>query len=308
MLLSNLKQIVEKNFNPIFTFSILIGLFVPGLENISKHIPAYLIAIVIFLSVSKIDQNDLSHINLKEIIVFSLLRFILFPVCIFLVAESFLPEISNGMLLLCLVPAGVSTAALAGILGGSISLALSITVFSTFLAPFVIPLAFYFLTTNQVNIDTISMFYNLIFLIFVPIFLSKLIGRYFRRQNVIIRENASWISVVLISLVTIIILGKYQNEFFKDLFFSFELLFYLSLLYFSYYFFPWFICRNKGLKKNISYTLGSGANNSALAVVLGSLYLDPVNIIFLVLSEVVWTFSLVPFKKFIEIKKRVFSY
>lgn len=68
MISNNLKLKIQNNFNSIFVIAIIIALFCPYIEFIPNKLTTYLLAIVIFLSISKIDQNDLAHISIKEII------------------------------------------------------------------------------------------------------------------------------------------------------------------------------------------------------------------------------------------------
>ena len=73
-----------------------------------------------------------------------------------------------------------------------------------------------------------------------------------------------------------------------------------NLLYLVYYAFGWLYSVGTAWRDRVSYTLGSGVNNTAIVIVLAYLYFPPSVSVFLVTSEIAWVTGMVLFKAFIQ--------
>ena len=86
-------------------------------------------------------------ISLREVTLFYVIRFIALPLLLFYITQLCTPEFANGVLLMALTPAGVSS---------------------------VVPAFFEILSDTSVEIDTVGMFGTLSVLIFEPIIVDRL--------------------------------------------------------------------------------------------------------------------------------------
>lgn len=137
-----LNDLIRRNFTAALMVGFVIGFFAPGLDQLPKALVLFVLALVIFFSCSQISRDEFRQIHYKEALGFTLLRFVLLPVVIYFAIRPFVPDMAEAVFLLCLVPAGVSVGALCAISGGNTTLGLGITVLSSLMAPFSIPLLF----------------------------------------------------------------------------------------------------------------------------------------------------------------------
>ena len=306
MITSSFKTATANNFSLILVAALLAGVFCPGLDRLPDSGVIVVMVVIIFLACSNINQQDFTAVSVWEVVFFYVVRFIALPALFFSVANWTFPTYANGVLLMALVPAGVSSAALANLLRGSVSLALSITVLSTALTPIVIPLFFEFLANTAINIDTIGMFFTLSILVFTPVIADRILDKAFPQQRMVVRTNSGWLTVVLIGVLVLLVVGKYQQAFWQNPGLILICLCLLTLEFALFYLIGWHFAGVLGrgdLSKRISYATCSGANNCGLAAALAFLYLSPENGIFSVLSELPWVLALIPFKQFVSVRQ-----
>ena len=98
----------------------------------------------------------------------------------------------------------------------------------------------------------------------------------------------------------VLIIGRYQNEFWQEPILALSSLTILSIEFAIFYFAGWLFVRDDSFAKKVSYAIYSGANNCGLAAALAFLYLSPISGIYSVLSEIPWVFALIPFKKYLS--------
>src|SRR5690606_744770 len=174
MISSSLQNKIQNNLNPILFGSLLIGIFCPGLEGLPSSGIIVIIIAILFLACTKIDGKDLAAISIREALTFYLLRFMLLPLILLQISLATFPTLANGVFLMALMPAGVASAALANLLGGSVSLALSVTAISTLLTPFIVPLFFELFAHTTIKINTLGMFGTLSLVVFLPIIIDRI--------------------------------------------------------------------------------------------------------------------------------------
>lgn len=286
--MGKIKTVIENNFSILLILGAISGFFLPSFGSYSDEIVILFTAILIFMSCANIDPPDFLKIDVFQISLFTLVRYAIFPLVLFYVVHSFLPEYSIGILLLALMPAGVTVSAFCSMAGANVALGLSLTVISSLLAPFFIPGVFSFLG-QVVSVDVWGLFLTLVCVVFVPI------GLYFgvaRRSKILeekVRRYNKSTSIILLSLILLIVVATQKDEFLADIqsiyiglivMTAVIGLFYLVGIAYAY-FVP------KGQK--IPYILASGAMNNSLAVGLAFAYFDARVTLFIVLSEIVWS-------------------
>ena len=83
----------------------------------------------------------------------TVLKLFLFPAVVFLLAKLFLPELAVPLLLIAAVPTGMTTPLLTEVAGGKVGIALVLTLTTSLLAPFTIPLIVGLFAKTQKNND-----------------------------------------------------------------------------------------------------------------------------------------------------------
>ena len=295
-----LRQFCETHFGFLMSLSLLVGLFSPALGHAPDWAPPAVLALMLMFSYARVDLAHLRHINLIEIGGFYAIRFLLYPLLLFIACAWFLPDYRYAVLLLALLPSAVSAAAMASLMGGHTTLALTGTLLSGVLAPLTIPLAFEWVGMD-VAIDTVSMFVTTAILIFVPGVVYFLGFARFPKARDFIHGNAGFASVLLFSVFIIVVVAKLSPQIWaQDVLFLLKSGIVLALVYSSFYVLARLLAGRMSLEKRISYSLLSGCNNVGLGVSLALLYFPARENIYLIICEFLWVFLLAGFKFFLE--------
>lgn len=295
-----MRPFIERHFSLFLLVAFAIGLFVPDLSFIPKEIVPIILAAIIFVSCSKIKLEDFKQFRAHEVAGFVVLRFVMLPVLVFYLAQAIVPEYKYVLLMFALLPCGVTLSTMMGIVGGSAALGLTATTLTSFIAPFSIPIAFQFLSTHAIEVDTLGMFKTLVFMIVFPVVLYFGFVRRFEKVKVSMRENSSVLSCFLICMNVIIVVSYQQDKFFEHFDFLFFTLLLGAVAYVALYFLGWFFLPKGTKKQKISYALMSGNNNINLGISLAVLFMPSFEALVLVLWELSWILSLVVFQIFVR--------
>lgn len=292
-----MKSFVENNFNTVMLLGLLAGIFLPGLEKLPEYTAIVIISAVIFLSCSKVSADDIKTIDKKSALGFYLFRFVLFPIVAYYVAKLTIPDYAIGILLVSLMPAGVSSTAFANIMGGNPSFALSATVITNALAPLTIPLIVFLTVGQHIEIDILSLLITLCLSVFAPALLYYFVIRKITSAKSWVKKEAQFYSIILIGLMIAVVVALQ-----KDMFFNAPGTVLLTvvvgcLLFLSFYVVAWFYPTKSTLRDRKTYAICSGANNIALSAGIAVLYFSPLTILFCVLGEIPWILTIALFEK-----------
>ncbi len=283
-----IRDVVSNNMGLALMLAFVLGLSTSAGSYVPTDVIPYLLGVIIFFACSKITQEDLAHISLREISGFYVLRFSAVPVVVFYVASFLLPEYKFALLMLALLPCGATLPAVSAIFGGNAALGLGAVVLSSFAAPFVLPAVFGMLSGEEINVDALGMFLMLSVVIFVPAI--AYFGSIRLRPSVRapLRANSSFMAVVLIGIVAFVIISSQREYILADAWFAVQTVFVGIGFYAAMYGFAWFLFARKPHKERISYALMSGNNNIALGISLAFLYLPIAETSMLVIWELSW--------------------
>ena len=173
-----------------------------------------------------------------------------------------------------------------------------LSVFSSMLAPFVVSAMFGLSGFITLDIDIFSMFLTLFWIIFGPItmYYFGVHPRYHLKS--LLKENASFISMILLALILIIILSEYRIIIWSEPIFVLKAFLMMTLLISIFFIYGWFSAKQKADK--ISFALSSSFMNSALAVSISFLYFPPLISIFIVISELRYLIILPLIKRLLD--------
>lgn len=283
MKLQRLKTSISTNLSAVLLFSYATGLLVPGLETLPDDLVPWLLAGLVLMSCTRISGQEIKAIKPIKILRFYIIRFIVLPVILFIATPQLTPGLKEGVYLFALMPTGTMVAPLATILNSNVALALSVTIFSSVLAPFVVSGMFGLAGFVTLDVDILSMFLTLFWVIFGPIAIYYFLMRPSDQVKRLVQDNASLVSMVLLSLILIIILAEYRTVIWSAPIFVLKAFLMMTILIGIFFIYGWFSAKEK--EDKISLALSSSFMNSALAVSLTFLYFPPLISIFIVISE-----------------------
>lgn len=142
------------------------------------------------------------------LIILLIIKLIILPVIIFCLAVKIVPVYALGLLMLAGVSTGVSAPFFTGVVGGNIPLVLVMTVVTSILLPFSMPLMVKLLAGRDLSIDLIHLGRLIGVIIFVPLLAAGLTRRLLPRLTDWLEERSYYLSLTLIGLIN---LGSFGN-------------------------------------------------------------------------------------------------
>jgi predicted Na+-dependent transporter len=305
-----ISAFIEKYFWTFLIAGIIIGLWKPAPFEIPGYLPAVLLGMMLFFVFLKIDAIEVFEKirNYKLMIFIASVYMFIIPLLLFLSFKLFNNELALGILLLTAMPAGVSSPALTDILKGNISLAMSIVIVTQLIAPFSVPLLFWLIDSNGLEINKLSVFKDIAILIFLPMILSQVIKKYFpllinKSQHLLTSAN-----IILLFTFVYIALSSQRDAILDN---PVSLIWKTAVLYLVFillHAIGYLICYKENKENKIALAITAAYMNNGMAIVLASTYFGPDILVLMVLSEIPWNTLLGPFKKIVsrmsDIKKR----
>ena len=287
--MTQIKTWVEGNFAIILLLGAVLGFFVPSFGRFAEGLVIVLTAVLIFFACANIKFKDLFFVDVFLVALFTFLRFAIFPLVLFYAARAVFPEFSEGILLLALMPAGVAVTALCAMSGGNAALGLSLTIISSLLAPALIPGVFSFLGHNA-SVDIWGLFATLVLVVFLPVVIYFGGVRRVKPLKNWITDYSKILSVLILSAILVVVVATKKDDFLSQL----DIL-YVGMAVMSGFF---ALCYIFGIvfslwvpkDHRISYIYASGAMNNSLAVGIAFVYFNTQTVLFVVLSEIVFSF------------------
>jgi len=297
-----MKAWVENNFNTVIIMAFVMGLFVPGLNYVPVSAVIAMTGFLIFFACSKIRPEDFMAFDAFHVGIFSIVRFLLFPIALYYICLPMIPELASGVLLLSLMPAGVAVSALCAVSGGNVALGLSLTLITSVLAPVLVPAAFTFVGEG-VNINVWDLFLTLLLIMMIPVlvyFLAAIRVRYVRQW---VERNTRFASVLLLALIMGLVVAQKRDVLIAEPMFVLSSIGILGVLFSLYYLFGYLVSFKADAPRQIAVTYASGAINNALAITLAYVYFPAKVALFMVLSEVVWIAAIAGYQMILAKKK-----
>jgi len=295
-----MKSLIESQLNLILLLSLLIGLFIPNIELTPNFVVTLLLATMVLFLSSKVDVSEIQDIKIKSVLGFYLSRFILLPILLFYFAEWLIPKYSTAILLLTLLPVGITTPMLVANFKGNATFALALTIATSLLAPIMLPLVFMNLGFSTV-IEIQGLFITLFSIIIIPLGLYYLIIKLNKNAKVFFMNNSTFVSITLLGVIVAIVLSKQKDAFLNDVFSLFVVAMILLLMFFIFYLFGWFYpIKRDQMPFVVCNSISSGAINTALGINLSLLYFSDDTVFFMVVSEFVWVASIPLFQVFYQ--------
>ncbi|MEK5184839.1 bile acid:sodium symporter family protein [Solibacillus sp. FSL R5-0691] len=151
----------------------------------------------------KLDDFKLILQYPKGVIIGIISQFVIMPLLAFALAKIFNlpPEIAVGVILVGCCPGGTSSNVMTFLAKGNTALSVTITSFTTLLAPFVTPALIYLLASEWLPVSFMAMFMSVIKVVLIPIILGILAQFLFRpivEKSIDILPTISVVAIVMI--------------------------------------------------------------------------------------------------------------
>lgn len=294
-----ISAIIEKYFWAFLIAGICLGLWLPVPFKIPGYLPELLLGMMLFFVFLKIDALEILEKmrNYKMMISVSIVYMIIIPVLFYFMFILIDRELALGILLLTAMPAGVSTPALTDILKGNISLAMSVAIITQMIAPFTVPLLFWIIGTEGLDINKLQLFRDIAILVFLPLLISQLFKRYF---PLLINRNIHLITSANIFLLFSFVYIAISSQSGVILDNPVSLLLKTAVLYLVFILLHaagYFLYPKETRENRIALAVTSAYMNNGLAIVLASTYFGPDILVLMVLSEIPWNTLLAPFRR-----------
>ena len=303
--MGKLQDFVENNFNIVLLISIALGIAFEQLQQLPDYTVIVLIGIMIFFSCSNVSAHDVKNINRKQFIIFYVSRYLVLPIVFYYLSLFVVPEYALGILLICLIPAGITSTALVNIMEGNTSFAFIFTILTSVLAPFALPFLVVLLTDESTPIEPLNMFVTLCYAIFLPSVLYFFFVRKTKKVKKWVQDQSKMVPILLMGFVISILISSQRHYFFENIETVFFAVFLGCILYALLYMVGWFYALPFDFKEKKTYAICSGANNLGLAAGLALLYFSPLIILFTALAEISWVLGLAVFKNFVDYKEKI---
>jgi len=291
-----MRHFIESHFGLILLFSCAVGLVAP-LGNVPDDSASVALAMLTYASCFKLRDGGFSDIRWGEVMQFYAVRYIALPVVLFGFAHVLVPAYALGVFLLALVPAAVSSPAFAHMFGGRVPPAFAIVIVSTFLAPFLIPLQFYWASEVALDISPLGLFRTLAFCIFLPMILYFMTRR-FTRWGQKMYDNVKVISIVLVAFVIALVIAKQREVILADI--PALLVPFIACVgcYGMFVLCAVWLGKKQPRDTQTTYVVCSAFNNVALGVSLALVHFPPKIILFVAVSEMAWAILPIVMKRF----------
>jgi BASS family bile acid:Na+ symporter len=298
-------QFVERFFWIFLFAGLVLGLVYPVYTDFLMLWLEPLLMIMLFMVFLK---SDLMHIlgeikNYKLMLYLVCVYMIIIPLLFFFTINQFNQKLAVGILLLTAMPAAVAAPALTDILKGNTALAASITIITSMIAPFSIPILFGMLNIEKLSIDPWVIFKDLTIIVFVPMVISQIARKYFQRTVQRKKHLFTPINILILSLMVYIVVGSQRDVILGDSVHVISQLAILYLIFILLHIIGYMLGYKQRIKNKISITIGAAYMNNGLAIVLAAKYFDPYILVLMVLSDLPWNTLLAPFRKAVKLMK-----
>lgn len=300
MMLLNYFRVLLESYVFILLLSLTIGLLLPQYAILFAPYGTFFLGIIFFLSALKIDLKEiLKYLKDKKMVVaVNFVMLIGLPVVVYYAMLFIYPDLAIAFLLLAAMPAGMTSPLLSEICGGKQSLALVLTISTSLLAPFTVPLMVGFLAGATVQVDTLGMFLSLVKVIFIPFILANFVKYFWHHKIKATYYTFKPISTILLGLLIMGIVAKQAETILGGLNVTFLIevaaLFVLFAFFHAVgYYTVWWRKRDDRVTITICLTY----LNFTLAIFLaGKFFDDPRIVVPVVLSVLPWSLLIIPFK------------
>ncbi len=203
---------IRDHFYILITVCMFAALSFPSTFKFLYPYLEYILMTMLFVSFLKTDFAIFSRLLKNPIypIIYAIFNLIFIPVIFWFGCFFLSPDLRLAILLIVVVPQGVSTPSLIDLIGGKIETGISCLIISYLVAPFTIVGIFKFLAKVKISISYTGMFLILLKMIFIPLLLAWIIKKLFSDKTV--KKGEAFYTLVTISMMACLTLGTFSHQ------------------------------------------------------------------------------------------------
>jgi bile acid:Na+ symporter, BASS family len=210
------------------------------------------------------------------------------PILILPIANWLFPEYRVAALLFMMLPAAVSSPAVAAIYGGNVAIATVDAVLSNLLSTLSIPLLFGLFVEGSMQVEGSSILRQMVFVIVIPFLIGTALNHFAPRATKVVHRHSRMLNLILLFFLFYAAFAPYVKEMVLSLT-NLHLLMALAMTHLILHLLArlasW---HSKHEDQRIGILCNMVLPNVGLGVVLAQHYLGFPEMIFILLSEVVW--------------------
>ncbi len=267
----------------------VLGIALPGFESLPAWLVMGSLMVTLYFSYFRVNPRQAVAPRHRNILLYVATRFLLLPVVFWWASLFLFPEMSAGVLLLFLAPAGVSSPSFANILDGNVRRAIGILIISSLLSVVSIPLLFSLLEGSQLPVDAWALLRFILVMLGAP-FLLFHATKSLTAVRSFANGHGRLVSIIFTASVIAMVLGHERQSIFAR---PAETAAYLAIIFGFYFFFfslAWFWPLPSHAER-VSFSVCSGFNNTGLVLALAFSHI-PHAVYFLVLTQFPWACGL----------------
>lgn len=276
--LEKLSNFVGRTFSFWVILFACFGFFAPQTFTGYKSWITPLLGIVMFgmgLTLSAADFREVMR-RPKDVAIGVVGHYLIMPGIAYLLAIALRlpPEIAVGVILVGCCPSGTASNVMTFLAKGDIALGVSIAAISTLIAPLATPALVSLLAGKWMDINTKSLFLDIVQVVILPILLGIVVKALFRKQAAASVKALPLVSTIAIVLIVAIVVGLNQPKLLANGLLILTAVILHNLLGFALgYLFARAFGMN--LAKRKAVTLETGMQNSGLGAALAAAHFSP---------------------------------
>ena len=282
---------IERFFWIFLIFGIILGLTIPFDAALSAKLIKPLLMLLMFAVFLKSDITKVLKRmqNIRQMAFLVVMYMLAIPAAFFFVIYFFNHQLAVAALLLISMPTAMAAPVITDILKGNKELAASMSVLTSMVAPFTVPLLFWWLGDKVVSVDVISMLFDVLLFIFIPLGSSVLFKRFFKNQVERNKFIISPFNILLLSVVVYFVMSAHRDIFFNETIIELiKKLLYVYLIFITLYLTGYLLGFKESSTDKIATAVNAAYMNNGMAIVIAAIYFSPYVLTIAVLSELPW--------------------
>lgn len=195
----------------VLVVAVVAFLFPVAFINIDTKSINYLLGVIMFGMGLMLNLNDFKVVfsQPKDVIIGCLAQFIVMPSLAWLLARAFQLDdaVAIGVVLVGCCPGGTASNVITFLAKGNLALSVGMTAVSTLIAPLLTPILTWALAGKHIQVDVLSMFLSILWVVILPIILGLIVKRLWKGVSEKAADFLPAISSLAIATIVAIVIS-----------------------------------------------------------------------------------------------------
>ncbi len=195
--------------------TISLGIMFPSIGKLLSHNLLFMLAILLFLNLLKLNFKDLLNFFSKPkfLLLFTCLKLIILPLFFLALFNFVYPSMSLAVFLLAGISTGLGAPFVANFTGAKLSVVVGTTISSSLFVPITLPTLTFIMFQKNFAIPYFEMIALLFFALILPLTISYLSQRYLPKLVIKLGSYSLRLSIVLIIIINYTVFSMYSEVF-----------------------------------------------------------------------------------------------